>query len=58
MNVISQSTSATVKLSTIAQICKYKRLHEGHHFISMAMYVHVLLGVTWIVSSKNAPIFA
>jgi hypothetical protein len=39
-NVISQPTCAVVKLDTIAKICKYKGLHEGHHFIPMAMEVH------------------
>jgi hypothetical protein len=29
-----------MELSTIAKICKYKRLHKGHHFISMAMKVY------------------
>jgi len=28
------------KVNAIAKICKYKGLHEGHHFISMAMKVH------------------
>ncbi len=39
-NVISQPTNAVAKLNVIAKICKYKRLHKGHHFISMAMEVH------------------
>ncbi len=39
-NVISQPIGATTKLSTIVKICKYKRLHEGHHFIPMALEVH------------------
>jgi hypothetical protein len=39
-NVISRLASAAAKLSTIAKICKYRRLHEGHHFIPMAMEVH------------------
>jgi hypothetical protein len=29
-----------VKLNTIVKIHKYKGLHEGHHFIPMAMEVH------------------
>jgi hypothetical protein len=29
-----------VKFSGIVKIRKYKRFHEGHHFISMAMEVH------------------
>jgi hypothetical protein len=44
MNVISQPTNATIELSTIAKFCKYKGLHEGHHFIPMAMEVHGTLG--------------
>jgi hypothetical protein len=39
-SVISWPASVTVKLSTIAKIYKYKGLHEGHHFIPMAMEVH------------------
>jgi hypothetical protein len=40
MNVISQPTSADRELNTIAKIRKYRRLHEGHYFIPMAMEVH------------------
>jgi len=29
-----------VELNVVAKMCKYKRLHEGHHFIPMAMKVH------------------
>jgi hypothetical protein len=39
-SVISRPTGAVVELSTIAKIRKYKRFHEGHHFIPMAMEVH------------------
>jgi hypothetical protein len=39
-NVISWLTSVTMKLSAITKIHKYKRFHEGHHFIPMAMEVH------------------
>jgi hypothetical protein len=28
-----------VELNTIIEIFKYRKLHEGHHFISMAMEV-------------------
>jgi hypothetical protein len=38
-SVISQPTNAIAKLSII-KICKYRGLHEGHHFILMAMKVH------------------
>jgi hypothetical protein len=40
LNVINRSTSAIVKLSVIVKIHKYRRLHEGHHFILIAMEVH------------------
>jgi hypothetical protein len=39
-SVISRPTSATTKLNAITKICKYKGLHEWHHFILMAMEVH------------------
>jgi hypothetical protein len=40
MSVISQPASVTMELSTIAKIHKYKRIHERHHFILIAMEVH------------------
>jgi len=40
LNVINQLASVVVKFNNIAKICKYIGLHEGHHFISMAMEVH------------------
>jgi hypothetical protein len=39
-SVISQPTCVVAKLNTIATIHKYRGLHEGHHFIPMAMEVH------------------
>ncbi len=39
LNVISRPTCVVVKIGAIAKIYKYKRFHEGHHFISMAMEV-------------------
>jgi hypothetical protein len=39
-NVISRPASVAMKLSTIVNIHKYIGLHEGHHFIMMAMEVH------------------
>jgi len=39
MNVINWA-SATVELSAIIKIHKYKRLPENHHFIPMAIEVH------------------
>jgi len=43
-NVINQLTNVVVEFSAITKICTYRRLHEGHHFISMAMEVHGTLG--------------
>ncbi len=40
LSVISQLAGATTKLSAIAKIYKYKKFHEGHHFILMAMEMH------------------
>jgi hypothetical protein len=40
LSVISWPISAIAKFYAIANIHKYRRLHEGHHFISMAMEVH------------------
>jgi hypothetical protein len=37
---ITRPTCVTIELSTIIKICKYRGLHEGHHFIPMAMKVH------------------
>jgi hypothetical protein len=39
-NVIIQPTSVATKLSAIVKIYKYRKLHEGHHFIPMAMEMH------------------
>ncbi len=39
-NVSSQPASATTKLNAMVKIHKYRELHEGHHFISMAIEVH------------------
>jgi len=44
LGVISQSTNIVAKLNAIAKIHKYRRFHEGHHFILMAMEVHGKLG--------------
>ncbi len=58
LSVISRPASAIVKLGTIAKICKYKKLHERHHFILMAMEVHGALWHDWIVSSRNVFAFS
>jgi hypothetical protein len=39
-SVISRPIGTIVELSTIVKICKSRGLHEGHHFIPMAMEVH------------------
>jgi presenilin-like A22 family membrane protease len=39
-SVISWLVGVAVELSAIVKIHKYRRLYEGHHFISMAMEVH------------------
>ncbi len=43
-NFISQPTGVVVEFNAIVNIRKYKRFHEGHHFILMAMDVHDTLG--------------
>jgi len=40
LNVINRLIGVVVELSAIVNICNYRGLHEGHHFISMAMDVH------------------
>ncbi len=40
LSVINQLVGAIVKLSIIAEICKYIGLREGCHFILMAMEMH------------------
>jgi len=44
LSVISRPTSAIAKLSTIINIRKYRRFHERHHFIPMAMEVYSARG--------------
>jgi len=55
INVISQPIGAIAKLNAIAKIHKYRGLHDKHHFIPMAMEVH--LDIIWIVSLRNVLIF-
>jgi hypothetical protein len=43
MNVISWPIGVIVKFSAIVKIHKYKRFHEGHHFIMMPMEVQSAL---------------
>ncbi len=40
ISVISQLTNVVAKFCAIVKICKYKGLHEGHHFILIAMDMH------------------
>jgi hypothetical protein len=44
LSVINRPIGAAMELNAIAKICKYKRFHENHHFILMAMEVHGALG--------------
>jgi len=39
-NVINWLIGAAIELNTFSKISKYKRLHEGHHFIPTAMDMH------------------
>ncbi len=39
-SVINQLVGVVMKFCTIVKICKYRGLHEGHHFNLMAMEVH------------------
>jgi hypothetical protein len=39
MNVIIRPRGVVAKLNAITKIHKYRRIHERHHFISMAMEV-------------------
>jgi hypothetical protein len=39
-SVISWSIGASMELNAIANICKCKKFHEGHHFILMAIEMH------------------
>ncbi len=55
-NVISRPIGATAELNTITKTDKYRRLNEGHHFLSMAMEVHSS-GI-WIVSLGSVPVFS
>jgi hypothetical protein len=43
-SVISQPSGAIAKLNAIAEIHKYRKFHEGHHFILMALEVHGIFG--------------
>jgi len=44
MNVINRPGGVIAKFNAIAKIHKYRRIHERHNFISMAMEVH---GALW-----------
>jgi len=57
LNVINQPIVTIAEPIAIAKIRKYRMLHEGHHFIPMAMVVHGTLGVIWIISSRNVFVF-
>ncbi len=57
MSVISLPTSVVMELSAIVKICKYRRFHEGQHFIPMPMGCMVHPGVIWIVSLESVLVF-
>jgi len=40
LNVINRPSNVARKFNVITKIRKYKRFHEKHHFIMMAMEVH------------------
>jgi hypothetical protein len=40
LSVINWPTCATIEFSSIVKVRKYRSLHEGQHFILMAMEVH------------------
>jgi hypothetical protein len=44
LSVISHPTCVAAKLNAITKIYNYKGLHEGHHFILIAMEVHDAFG--------------
>jgi hypothetical protein len=46
-NVISWLANAGVEFNAIVKIHKYKGLHEGHHFMPMAMEVYNALEVKY-----------
>jgi hypothetical protein len=56
-NVINQLTNVVAEVSAIVKIHKYKKLHEGHHFISMPMEVHIALGCDMDCFIKNCAYF-
>jgi len=43
-NVINQPINVATKLKALINICNYRRLHEGHHFIQMVMEMHNAFG--------------
>jgi len=55
LSVINRLVDVVVKFNAIVKIRKYKELHEGHHFISMTMEMH--MGMIWIVSSGSVFVF-
>jgi hypothetical protein len=57
LSVINRLAGAIVKFNAIVKICKYKRFHEGRHFIPMAMEVHDTFGRDMDISLGSVPIF-
>jgi hypothetical protein len=58
LNVITWLACVVIELSTIIKIHKYRRLHEGHNFISMAMEVHNAPKRDMDSFIKDMPIFS
>jgi hypothetical protein len=44
LNVIDQPIGVAAELNAIVKIYNYRRLHEGYHFILMAMEIYNTLG--------------
>jgi len=51
LSVINQPSGVAMELNAIVKIYKYWWLHEGHHFIPMAMEVHDTRGcdMDWFI---------
>jgi hypothetical protein len=43
-NVISRLVNVVAKCNAIIKICKYRRLHEKHHFVPMPMEIQNIFG--------------
>jgi hypothetical protein len=57
-NVFSQPACATIELSTIGKIHKYRRLHEVPTLFWWPWRCTTHLGMILIISSRNVPIYS